>query len=605
MPQRFPILAVALLSIIASLPAVSRAQRSLDVAEARYQQASRETYIAQKAFDDAVARTREIGKAYQAALDEQRAANRLLADANVTGPKAAEKVRQAERALEAERERVAPQYAPVEAAANAHRAALDRALAPNADWVAVRERVNKAESAYKTAVDDKLAALAESDDAYLELLTESWDAEDAAIALRDTANVETQKLVDATNAWMAAIDALHRYEAEAVSADPAVRAADEALAREEDNGNAVRARLAKSVENDPDVASTAAALSAAENALWASGTNLRQLQADLDVQRTELARIDNIAASARERLAKVEPNLRGMAEELAKLDEAARRAQDGLAAAQEVEARTLAEREQLAADIAREMYVPPPDTVYVETPVYIDSGTTIYYPPVHRDKHHDHGRDYGHGGKDYGRDRYYGPDRDRSRDYGRDSDRNNGNSRDSDRNNGSSGGTRRDDGAGPARGRDYESTPRGVPSGGGDPPRTPVRQPDNKQPAPRPSGDDDATARRKQEEAKAAERQRREDAAAGAAKQQQQQQKKSNDDAAAQAAARQREESSRAAAQRQEESSRRQQQQSEAAARQRQQDQERKQRESSSSSGSSNSGSSSSSGDRGDRYRRK
>jgi hypothetical protein len=485
-------------------------------------------------------------------------------------------VRQGERALEAERERVAPQYAPVEAAAAAHRAALDRALAPNPEWTATRERITKAEAAYEAAVDERMAALAEGDETYLALLTESWDAEDDATALRDTPNVDQQKLIDATMGWMGTIDALERYEAEAIGADPAVRAADEALAREDDNAEAVRGRLAPGVDNDPDVAASAAALSAAENAFWATGTNLRQLQADLDVQRNELARIDQIAASARDRLAKVEPHLRAMADELAKLDEAARRAQNELAAAQDVEQRALAEREQLAADIARDTYVPQPETVYVETPVYIDSGTTIYYPPVLRDKHYDHGRD-------------------RDRDYGRDGDRGGDRNRDSDRNNDRGSGTRRDDGAGPARGRDSDPIPRGKGDPGrGDDSRFSPKQPDNKQPA-RPNGDDDATARRKQEEAKAAERQRREDAAAGSA------QKKAADDAAAQAASR-REESSRAAAQRQEESSRR--QQSEAAARQRQQEQERNQRESAS-SGSSNSGSSSSSGDRGDRYRRK
>src|SRR5688572_31538981 len=129
MPQRFPILAIVLASTLLSLPSAARAQPSLDVAEARYQQASRETYQAQKGYDDALARTREVGKAYQAALEEHRAASRLLVDANVTGPKAAERVRQAEAALEAERARVAPQYAPVEAAAAARHKALDRALA--------------------------------------------------------------------------------------------------------------------------------------------------------------------------------------------------------------------------------------------------------------------------------------------------------------------------------------------------------------------------------------------------------------------------------------------------------------------------------------------
>ena len=590
MPQRLPILAVALLSTLLLLPTVAAAQGSLDVAEARYQQASRETYHAQKAFDLAVAHAREAGKAYQAALEEQRAASRLLADADVTGPRAADKVRQAERALEAERERVAPQYAPVESAAAEHRRAVERAIAQVPEWVAVRDSVAKAEAAYDAAVEDGFANLAE-DETYLGLLADSWDAEDDAVALRDTPNADTNKLIEATQAWMASLDALEQYEAEKMNADPAVRAAGEALAREEENQHAVRERLAKGVANDPDVERTAAALAAAENDFWAHGGNLRRLQADLDVQRAELARIDQVAATARERLARVEPNLRTMADALAKLDEAARRAQDELAAAQAVEQRALQEREQLAADIARDTYVvEPPPPVYVETPVYIDSGTTIYYPPGSPGRHYDHGRDR---------------DRDKHREYGRDSDRGNDRGRDSDR--GNDRGTRRDDGTDASRGRDGGGTRR-VDTGWrgreasdshvGRP--APVRGGESKGPGPaRANGDDQATARRKQEEAKAAERQRREDAAAGAP-----QQKKANDSAAQAAAAQQREESSRAAAQRQEESNRRQQQQ-EAAARQQQQQQERKQRDSSSSSRSSSSGSSSSSGDRGDRYRRR
>jgi hypothetical protein len=599
MPQRLPILAVGLLSSLLSLPATAVAQGSLDVAEARYQQASRETYHAQKAFDLAVARTREAGKAYQTALDEQRAASRLLADADVTGPRAADKVRQAERALDAERERVAPQYAPVESAAAEHRKAVDGAIAQVPEWVAVRDSVAKAEAAYDAAVENGFANLAESDETYLGLLAESWDAEDEAVALRDTPNADTNKLIEATQAWMASLDALEQYESEKLNADPAIRVAAEALGREDDNQQGVRERLAKGVANNPDVERTAAALAAAENAFSAHGGNLRRLQADLDVQRAELARLDQVAASARERLARVEPKLQPMADELAKLDEAARRAQDELAAAQGIEQRALQEREQLAADIARDTYVVEPPPVYVETPVYIDNATTIYYPPISPHKHYGHGHDRDQGG-------YYGRDSDRGKGgyYGRDSDRGNDRGRDSDR--GDDRGTRRDDGTDASRGRDQGG---GVPSrgeptrgeGNKTPSRSPANPPDPK-PTPRPHGDDDATARRKQEEAKAAERHRREDAAAGAA----QQQKKASDSAAQAAAARQREESSRAAAQRQEESNRRQQQQSEAAARQQQQQQERKQRESSSSSsGSSSSGSSSSSGDRGDRYRRK
>ena len=619
MPQRLPIFAVGLLSTLLSLPATAVAQRSLDIAEARYQQASRETYHAQKAFDLAVARTREAGKAYQTALDEQRAASRLLADADVTSPRAADKVRQAERALEAERERVAPQYAPVESAAAEHRKAVDGAIAQVPEWVAVRDSVAKAEAAYDAAVENGFANLADTDETYLGLLAESWDAEDEAVALRDTPNADTNKLIEATQAWMASLDALEQYESEKLNADPAIRTTAEALGREEENQQAVRERLAKGVANNPDVERTAAALAAAENAFWAHGGNLRRLQADLDVQRAELARIDQVAASARERLARVEPNLQTMADELAKLDEAARRAQDELAAAQGIEQRALQEREQLAADIARDTYVVEPPPVYVETPVYIDNATTIYYPPISPHKHYGHDRDKGG---------YYGRDSDRGKGgyYGRDSDRGNDRGRDSDR--GDDRGTRRDDGTDASRGRDQGggAPSRGEPTrvdGNKTPSRSPVNPPDPK-PIPRPSGDDDATARRKQEEAKAAERHRREDAAAGAAQQQ-----KANDSAAQAAAARQREESSRAAAQRQEETNRRQQQQSEAAARQQQQQQERKQRESSSSSssssgssssgssssgssssgssssGSSSSGSSSSSGDRGDRYRRR
>jgi hypothetical protein len=588
MPQRLPILAVSLLSTLLLLPATVDAQRALDVAEARYQQASRETYHAQKAFDLAVARAREAGKAYQTAIEEQRAASRLLADADVTGPRAADKVRQAERALDAERERVAPQYAPVETASAEHRQAVERAIAQVPEWMAVRESVAQAEVAYDGAVQNGFATLADSDETYHGLLAESWDAEDDAIAQRDTPNADTNKLIEATQAWMASLEALEQYESEKMNADPAVRDAGEALARAEDNQQAVRERLAKGVANNPDVERTAAALSAAENAFWAHGANLRRLQADLDVQRAELARLDQVAASARERLARVEPNLPTMAEELAKLDEAARRAQDELAAAQGIEQRALQEREQLAADIARDTYVVEPPPVYVETPVYIDNATTIYYPRTSAGKHYDHGHDRH-------KDGYYSRDSDGGNDRGRVSDR------------GDDRGTRRDDGTGASRGRDDGGTrrddtgsPRGRESDSGRPP--PVRVVDKQPPPPaRPSGGDEATARRKQEEAKAAERHRREDAAAGAA-----QQKKANDSAAQAAAARQREESSRAAAQRQEQSNRRQQQQSEAAARQQQQQQERKQRESSSSSaGSSSSGSSSSSGDRGDRYRRR
>ncbi|HEV2292904.1 MAG TPA: hypothetical protein VGR35_03560 [Tepidisphaeraceae bacterium] len=508
--------------------------RALDLAESRYQQAAREAYHAQKTFDAAVARSRELGKSYEAALEEQRAAERLLADADISGPRAAEAVRQGEAAREAERQRVAPQHAPVEAAMAEHRRAVDRATGDVPEGALAREHVAAAQADCDRAVEERLAQLFETDP-YLDLLIASWDAEDEVIALRDAPNVDATKLADVTRAWLATLDALEQYESQALDADPDIRAAAEALNEARANEQAVYARLTRQVADDPEVQRTAAALAAAQDAFDAAAVGVRRAEETLNARRAELARIDQLAADARQRLTRVQTDLAALAQALAEAEQATQQAETELAAAQQIAQRALHEREAIAADLSRTP-IYPPDPGYTEPPVVIvDGGTTIYYPPAPPNHHHD-------------RDRHHDHDRDENRDDGH-------RNRDDDR---SSGGTRRVDGDGPTRGRDDGAARRddppehqrqnpGAPSHRGDRRRTPP-QPDYK--APPTSGNDDAaTGRRKQEEAKAAERQRREDEASSAASSRQREE-------ASRAQSRQREEASRAESHRREEARR-------------------------------------------------
>lgn len=591
-----PILAIvstlALLTAAIPTSAQHSIEHALDLAESRYQQASRETYLAQRAFDDAVARSGEIGKTYQAALNEQRTAGRLLADANVNGPRIADAVRQAEAAVELERQKVAPQYAPVEAAAAEHRRALARAMAALPEWSAARDRVAAVQENYDAVVDDRLAELFETAE-YVELLAASWDAQDAAVALRDAPNADENALIEATQGWMASLDALEQYEAEALDADPAVGAVADALSRETANQEAVHARLAPQVADDPEVQHLAAALAAAEGTFQTVGVNLHRAQAALDAQRGELARIDQVAASARQRLARVEKELPALSQAIAHADEAAKRAEADLVAAQNVEQRSLQDREVIAADLSRTPLYPP-EPVYIEPPIVIvDGGTTIYYPPGSPKRHHDHDRDRRDHDKD--RDHGHGQDRDddRDRDRGHGGTRRDDGDRDTRRDDGDRGtrnddgdrgtrhddgdrGTRRDDGSSPTRRDDGVSPARRDEPGGARREEVPSRtteRPTRSEPQtpPKASGDDAATARRKQEEAKAAERQRREDGASAAAARQQQ-------ESAQAESRRQQEESSR---QRQQQESSRQRQQSEVAAREQQRQRESQPRETS------------------------
>src|SRR4051812_14155751 len=96
MRRQSSVFAGATLFALCVFSSAALAQRSLDLADARYQQASRETYQAQRTFDDAVARNKDAAANYEAALAEQKAAGRLLSDADVTGPRAAEAVHAAE-----------------------------------------------------------------------------------------------------------------------------------------------------------------------------------------------------------------------------------------------------------------------------------------------------------------------------------------------------------------------------------------------------------------------------------------------------------------------------------------------------------------------------
>jgi hypothetical protein len=569
MRPRLAALAIAILSVIAA-PLV-RAQpadirRALDLAEARYQQASREAQQAQQGYDEAVARNKDIAANYHGALNEQKTAGRLLADADVSGPRAAEAVKGEEANVEAERQKIAPQQAKLDAANADFQRQLDRALADVPEWRQASDRVAAARAKHDAVGHDRLAALADDDEAYLALLMDSWDAEDEVRALVFGPNTAPSAVAEATQAWMASLDAVDRYEAHALASDANVRAAADALAQETANQNALRDRLAQQVAPaNPDLQRAAEALTAERNAFNIASGNLQHAQAARDAARAEQARIESVVTDARQRLARVEHDLPLIQADQARSEADVRQAEAALAAAQKVEAMIRGDRDLIAADLAAATSYPPSEPVYVE-PVYvepsivvIDGGTSIYYPPSK--DHHDHGRDWDRGG------------------------------------------TRRDDGDRGTRRRE-DNEPRRPDRGNDDGRPDRPGDPDGKPPTPPPAqakGEDAATARRKQEEAKAAERHRQEDAAAAASR------KAAADRAeAAQAAAREarhRDESARADVE-----NRRRQQDAEASARRQQQQQEQqRQRDSgSSSSGGSSSGSSGSSGgDRGSRYQRR
>jgi hypothetical protein len=96
MRPRLAALAIAILSVISAQPSAPNPvtsvvpstwpRRATSRRVARVQQA-------QRGYDDAVARNKDIAANYQGALNEQKTAGRLLADADVSGPRAAEAVK--------------------------------------------------------------------------------------------------------------------------------------------------------------------------------------------------------------------------------------------------------------------------------------------------------------------------------------------------------------------------------------------------------------------------------------------------------------------------------------------------------------------------------
>jgi len=567
--------AFSILAVASFASADPRIQRALDLAEARYQQAGREAFQAQQNRDAAAQANADARANYDAAMNEQRAARRLLADTEITLPRAAEAAKGSTAAVEAERGKLAPFHERVVAAGSELRRRQDVALAPKPQWQQAAERVRAAEGRHQGVIDDRLDALYDNGE-YLALIVELAAAEDAAFALRDTPNVDRQQLEDATLAWLTAVETVNRFESEALAADPAVSASQGAVDAEVASHDVLRARLVREVADDPAIAEAAAALTAEQGRLAGASENLRHVQAKLDADNAEFRRLQGVVASAQERLARVDQDMQGLVTAIAQSDEALKRADADLAHARNVEQLSLADRDAIAADLAAATYVPEP--VYVPEPlppvIIVDSGTSIVYCPHDCTKHSHsaHGRyrfrDHDH----HDRDRDRRDDHDRNRDYGS--------------------GARRDDSSRrrneePERPRrDDDSRPR--PTDRSDQSaderrkeeeaKAAARRAQENQMAPQPKAkpqpDSDATVRRQQEEAKAAaERRQREEAAqTAAAVEEQRRQESARTESRRQQQQQQQEAESRRRQQESEASARRQQQESEAAAKRQQQE---------------------------------
>jgi hypothetical protein len=61
---------------------------------------------------------------------------------------------------------------------------------------------------------------------------DSWDAEDDVRSLVFAPSGTPNAVAEATQLWIASLDALDRYEAGALASDPNVRAASDVLAQE-------------------------------------------------------------------------------------------------------------------------------------------------------------------------------------------------------------------------------------------------------------------------------------------------------------------------------------------------------------------------------------